>query len=249
MDSIKVKKFNPKENFLNEKTLLITGAGSGIGKDVALSAAEFGANLILLSKDAKKLYALQDEVNKNFGLDPLVIEFDFLKAKHQDYEKLGEALYQEYESLDALVNIAGILGYLSPLISTSEQQLKTVMRVNFESNFLLSQICLPLLLKGENSSIIFTSSGVGRKGRAFWTSYSISKFATEGLMQVLADEYEGQLRVNSYNPGPTKTAMRAQAFPAEDPNTLKTPKDRALDYLWLLSDENLTSGCAYDFSE
>ena len=123
------------------------------------------------------------------------------------------------------------------------------MRVNFESNFLLTQLCTPLLLKANNPSVIFTSSGVGRKGRAFWTSYSISKFAIEGLMQVLADEYESSMRINSYNPGATRTAMRAQAFPAEDPMTLKTPRDRVNDYLWLLSDSNMSTGKAYDFYE
>ena len=128
-------------------------------------------------------------------------------------------------------------------------QLKTVMQINFESNFLITQLALPLLLKASNPSIIFTSSGVGRKARAFWTSYSISKFAIEGLMQSLADEYEKEMRVNSYNPGPTRTSMRAQAFPAEDPMTLKTPLDISSDYLWLLSDECKQTGIMFDYHE
>ena len=89
-----------------------------------------------------------------------------------------------------------MLGYLSPLINTSLQQLKSVMEINFESNFLLTQLLLPLLFQSDNPSVVFTSSGVGRKGRAFWTSYSISKFAVEGLMQCLADEYENDMRIN-----------------------------------------------------
>ncbi len=118
-----------------------------------------------------------------------------------------------------------------------------------ESNFLITQLALPLMLKASNPSIIFTSSGVGRKARAFWTSYSISKFAIEGLMQSLADEYEKEMRVNSYNPGPTRTSMRAQAFPAEDPMTLKTPKDISSDYLWLLSDKCKQTGIMFDYHE
>ena len=128
-------------------------------------------------------------------------------------------------------------------------QLKTVMQINFESNFLITQLALPLMLKASNPSIIFTSSGVGRKARAFWTSYSISKFAIEGLMQSLADEYEKEMRVNSYNPGPTRTSMRAQAFPAEDPMTLKTPLDISSDYLWLLSDECKQTGIMFDYHD
>ena len=132
---------------------------------------------------------------------------------------------------------------------TSLMQLKTVMQINFESNFLITQLALPLLLKASNPSVIFTSSGVGRKARAFWTSYSISKFAIEGLMQSLADEYENEIRVNSYNPGPTRTTMRAQAFPAEDPMLLKTPEDISSDYLWLLSEECKQTGIMFDYHE
>lgn len=249
MDILKIPKFTPNNSLLKGKEILITGAGSGIGREVALACSEFGANLILLSRNAKKLYSLQDQIVKNGQSEPLVVEFDFEKAKEKDYLNLFEKLCEEYEKLDGLVHIAGVLGYLSPVVNTSLNQLNTVMRVNFESNFLLTQLCTPLLLKANNPSVIFTSSGVGRKGRAFWTSYSISKFAIEGLMQVLADEYESSMRINSYNPGATRTAMRAQAFPAEDPMTLKTPRDRVNDYLWLLSDSNMSTGKAYDFYE
>ena len=249
MDILKIPKFTPSSSLLKGKEILITGAGSGIGREVALACSEFGANLILLSRNTKKLYSLQDQIIKNGHSVPLVVEFDFEKAKEKDYLNLFEKLCEEYEKLDGLVHIAGVLGYLSPIINTSLQQLKTVMQVNFESNFLLTQLSLPLLLKAKEPSIVFTSSGVGRKARAFWTSYSISKFAVEGLMQSLADEYEKDMRVNSYNPGPTRTQMRAQAFPAEDPNTLRTPDEIAVDYLWLLSDECQETGIMYNYHE
>ena len=192
---------------------------------------------------------IQDEIIDNKLSEPLVVELDFNKAKEKDYKTLAENLYENYDKLDGLVHVAGILGYLSPLMHTSLMQLKTVMQINFESNFLITQIALPLLLKGSNPSVIFTSSGVGRKARAFWTSYSISKFAIEGLMQSLADEYEKEMRVNSYNPGPTRTSMRAQAFPAEDPMTLKTPEGISSDYLWLLSEECKETGIMFDYHE
>ncbi|MAA92246.1 MAG: YciK family oxidoreductase [Gammaproteobacteria bacterium] len=244
-----VPKLETKKNLLADKNILITGAGSGIGRAVAKASAQHGANLILLSKDIKKLYSLQDEICTAGLKDPLVVELDFFKAKEKDYKTLAENLYDQYEKLDGLAHIAGILGYLSPMINTSLSQLKTVMQVNFESNFLLTQLALPLIMQAKNPSIIFTSSGVGRKARAFWTSYSISKFAVEGLMQSLADEYEKDMRVNSYNPGPTRTNMRAQAFPAEDPNSLRTPEMIADDYLWLLSDECKETGVMYNFHE
>ena len=187
-------------------------------------------------------------MEKNLS-EPLIVELDFHKAKEKDYKTLAENLYENYGELNGLVHIAGILGYLSPLMHTSLMQLKTVMQINFESNFLITQLALPLLLKASNPSVIFTSSGVGRKARAFWTSYSISKFAIEGLMQSLADEYENEIRVNSYNPGPTRTTMRAQAYPAEDPMLLKTPEDISSDYLWLLSEECKQTGIMFDYHE
>jgi len=246
---VKVPSFQPTKNLLKDKKILITGAGSGIGRQVSLDAAKMGADLILLSKDISKLYSLQDEILEKELSEPLIVELDFHKAKEKDYKTLAENLYENYGELNGLVHIAGILGYLSPLIHTSLMQLKTVMQINFESNFLITQLALPLLLKASNPSVIFTSSGVGRKARAFWTSYSISKFAIEGLMQSLADEYENEIRVNSYNPGPTRTAMRAQAFPAEDPMLLNTPEDISSDYLWLLSEECKQTGIMFDYHE
>lgn len=246
---MKVPSFQPTNNLLKDKKILITGAGSGIGRQVSLDAAKMGADLILLSKNISKLYSLQDEILEKELSEPLIVELDFNKAKEKDYKTLAENLYENYGELNGLVHIAGILGYLSPLMHTSLMQLKTVMQINFESNFLITQLALPLLLKASNPSVIFTSSGVGRKARAFWTSYSISKFAIEGLMQSLADEYENEIRVNSYNPGPTRTTMRAQAFPAEDPMLLKTPEDISSDYLWLLSEECKQTGIMFDYHE
>ena len=113
----------------------------------------------------------------------------------------------------------------------------------------MSKLSIASLNDPQTVGIVFTSSGVGRKGRAFWTSYSISKFAVEGLMQCLADEYENDMRINSYNPGPTRTNMRAQAFPAEDPASLKTPAEISPDYLWLLSDNCTETGIMFDYHE
>src|SRR5690606_27208391 len=110
------------------------------------------------------------------------------------------------------------------------------MTVNATAPFLLTRACLPVLRKSADASVVFTSSGVGRKGRAYWGAYAVSKFATEGLMETLADEMENvpNVRVNAINPGATRTGMRAAAYPGEDPNTLKKPEDIANAYLWLV---------------
>lgn len=114
-----------------------------------------------------------------------------------------------------------------------------VMQVNVNATFMLTCALLPLLLKSDAGSLVFTSSSVGRQGRANWGAYATSKFATEGMMQVLADEYQNRsLRVNCINPGGTRTSMRASAFPTEDPQKLKTPADIMPLYLWLMGDDS-----------
>jgi NAD(P)-dependent dehydrogenase (short-subunit alcohol dehydrogenase family) len=115
-----------------------------------------------------------------------------------------------------------------------------VIQVNLNAPFLLTQACLPLLKRAPDASVLFTSSGVGRRGRAYWGAYSASKFAIEGLMQVLADELDenSRVRVNSINPGRVRTAMRAAAYPAENPAELLTPQDIVLPYLYLLGPDS-----------
>ena len=114
------------------------------------------------------------------------------------------------------------------------------MQVNVNSAFMLTQALLPMLEQAPLASVVFTSSGVGRKGRAFWGGYAVSKFATEGLMQVLADELGGisNIRVNSLNPRAVNTAMRRTAYPAEPPNTNPDPDALMLHWLYLMSDDS-----------
>jgi NAD(P)-dependent dehydrogenase (short-subunit alcohol dehydrogenase family) len=132
-----------------------------------------------------------------------------------------------------------LLGDIVPMDQQDPAVWQEVMQVNVNATFMLTQALLPLLLKSESGSLVFTSSSVGRQGRANWGAYAVSKFATEGMMQVLAEEYQSrQLRVNCINPGGTRTKMRASAFPTEDPQRLKTPEDIMPLYLWLMGDDS-----------
>jgi NAD(P)-dependent dehydrogenase (short-subunit alcohol dehydrogenase family) len=116
-----------------------------------------------------------------------------------------------------------------------------VMQININAAFMMSQALLPLLDQAENASIIFTSSGVGRRGKAYWGAYATSKFATEGLMEVLADELEktSNIRVNSLNPGATNTAMRRTAYPGEKPTDNPYPEDIMPAYLYLMGSDSI----------
>ena len=150
---------------------------------------------------------------------------------------MAETIEQQFGSLDGLLHNASLLGVLGPFEHIDITSLEEILKVNVTSQIMMTKALLPVLRKSESSSIIFTSSGVGRCGRAFWGPYAISKFATEGMMEVLADEYQNtKIRVNTINPGATRTEMRAKAYPGEDPLTLKTPEDIMPTYLYLMAD-------------
>ncbi len=146
---------------------------------------------------------------------------------------------EEFGRLDGLVHNAGILGERYSIEQYDAELWQQVMHVNVTAAFALTQVCLPMLQAAPDPSVIFTSSGVGRTGKAFWGAYAVSKFATEGLSQVLANEHRhDKLRVNCINPGATRTSMRLAAYPAEDRNTLKRPEEILSTYIYLLGPDS-----------
>ena len=226
-------------NKLSNKTILITGAGDGIGKQAALSYSAQGAEVILLGRTVKKLEQVYDEICKNGGREPAIVPLDMAGATANHYQGMATTIDNQFKKLDGLLHNAGILGTLQPMIDISEAEFDQVMTINVKSQFLMTKALIPVLKKSVKASIIFTSSSVGQKGRAYWGSYAISKFATEGMMQVLADEYENtHLRFNCINPGGTNTAMRTKAYPAENSDNLKTPLDIMPLYIDLMSDDS-----------
>ncbi len=238
--------YKPAADLLKDRIILVTGAGDGIGAEAARTFARHGATVILVGRTQKKLEAVYDAIVNDGGPEPSIAVIDFAKAQGDDYQTIADAIEQEFGHLDGLLNNAGILGYLAPLEHYEVQKWLEVMHVNLTAPYILTQTLLPLLRKAEDPSIVFTSSGVGRKSRALWGAYAVSKFGTEGLMQTLADELDG-MRVNCINPGKTRTAMRRAAYPAEDPSTLKSAADIMPTYLYLMGpDSNGVSGQSLD---
>ena len=229
-----------REKSLNNKTILVTGAGAGIGKEAALTYAKLGATVILLGKTVKKLESVYDEI-VSLGLpEPAIVPLDLKGASKQNYIDMSATIASQFGKLDGALLNASMLGELTPFTQIHEQIFNDVMKVNVSAQYLLAQALIPTLQLADNASLVFTSSGVGNKGRAYWGAYSISKFATEGMMQVIADEYEGSsLRTNAINPGATNTSMRASAYPAEDKESLATPSDIMSLYVYLMSDDSV----------
>jgi len=229
-----------KEKSLANKVILITGAGAGIGKEAALTYAKLGATVILLGKTVKKLEAVYDEIMSLALAEPAIIPLDLKGATKQNYIDMSTTIASQFGKLDGALLNASILGELTPFTQIHEQVYDDVMKVNVTAQCLLAQALIPTLQLAENASLVFTSSGVGNKGRAYWGAYSISKFATEGMMQVIADEYENSnLRTNAINPGATNTGMRATAYPAEDKERLASTNDIMPLYVYLMSDDSL----------
>lgn len=232
--------YDAPADLLNNKVILITGAGDGIGRTAALTYAKHGATVILLGRTIPKLEAVYDEIEANGWPQAAIYPMNLEGAAEQDYANLAETLEKEFGRLDGLLHNAGLLGQLKPIAQYELDTWNQIMQVNLNAPFLMTRELLPLMRKAETASIIFTSSGVGHKGRAHWGAYSVSKFALEGFMQVVADEEDGisQVRANSLNPGGTRTAMRASAFPGEDPESRPTPEDIMPCYLYLMGDDS-----------
>ncbi|MBA6290059.1 YciK family oxidoreductase [Colwellia sp. MB3u-4] len=224
---------------LANKTILVTGAGASIGRQAALTYAELGATVILLGRTVAKLEAVYDEILAKGYPEPAIVPLDLKGATKQNYIDLAATIDNQFGQLDGALLNASILGELTPFNQINQQTWQDVMQVNVNAQFLLAQALMPVLLKADHASLVFTSSGVGNKGKAYWGAYSVSKFATEGLMQVIADEYENSsLRTNVVNPGATNTDMRSVAYPAENKAEIALPKDIMPLYVYLMANDS-----------
>lgn len=246
--------FNPQDyeyadGILKGRIVLVTGASDGIGKVLALHIAGLGAQVLLHGRNTKKLEEVYDQITDIKGAPrPSIAVLDLATADSDAYASLVDSIENEFGRLDGLVHNAGVLGQRLSIEQYDIADWQRVMHVNLTVPFVLTQVLLPLLRQSPDPSIIFTSSGVGRVGKAFWGAYSVSKFGTEGLSQILADENRHTpLRFNCINPGPIRTKMRLAAYPAEDQDALKRPEDIMATYVYLLGpDSTGVTGQSFD---
>ncbi len=232
--------YQAPDDLLQGRILLVTGAGDGIGRAAALTFARHGATVILLGRTIAKLEKVYDEIEAAGGPQPAIFPLNFEGATLKDYHDMAETLDKEFGRLDGILHNAGLLGRITPFEQYNPELWEQVMQVNINGPVWMTQALLPLLRASEDASLVFTSSSVGRRGRAYWGAYAVSKFATEGFMEVLADELEhlGNVRANSLNPGATRTQMRKQAYPGESPESLRSPEEIMPTYLWLIGPDS-----------
>ena len=221
---------------LKGKKTLITGGAKGIGKAIAAAYLREGASVVICGRNEVNLKAACNELGKLGSIDYIVADI----ARKDDVKRLADTIRDKWGSLDVLVNNASILGERKPVSEYLEDVWVEVIHINLNAQFFVTKALLPLLMKSNSASIINVSSSVGRRGKKEWGAYAASKFGLEALTQVLADELgETGPRVNSVNPGGTRTDMRAGAYPEEDPMTLPSPEEISPVFVYLASDDSI----------
>ncbi len=230
--------WTPTAGLLKERVILVTGAGDGIGKACAMAFAAHGATVILLGRTIRKLELVYDAIEQAGYPQAAIYPLNLEGAVAKDYEDLAATLQQEFGRLDGLLHNAAMLGTLTPIAHYDAELWFKSIQVNLNAPFLLTKACLELLMASNDASVLFTADRVGRHGKAYWGAYGVAKAGIEGLMQILADELETNtsVRVNSLDPGAVRTAMRALAYPGENPNLRPYPADIVKPYLYLMSD-------------
>ena len=232
--------YSPPSDLLDGRVILVTGAGDGIGRMASECFAAHGATVVLLGRTIPKLEQVYDAIEKAGGPRPAIYPMNLEGATERDHSELAETLDKEFGRLDGLLHNAAELKLLSRVDDYDAETWYKVLQVNLNAPFMLTQATLPLLRQSSDASLVFTSDAVGRRGKAYWGAYGVSKFGLEGLMQILADETRGSspIRVNSVDPGPTRTRLRALAYPGEERDSVKPPEALAPLYLWLMGPDS-----------
>jgi NAD(P)-dependent dehydrogenase (short-subunit alcohol dehydrogenase family) len=226
--------YRPAAADFADRVVMVTGATAGIGRAVARELVRAGATVILHGRSEKALEALYQEL-KPLGPEPSVAQLDFERAQGPEYQALTTAIETRYGRLDGLLHNAAILGDRSPIEHYDIGLWQRVLLVDLTAPFILTRCLLPLLRNSADASLLFTSSSVGQRGRAYWGAYAAAKAGIENLAQVLSDELESTpIRVNVINPGRTRTRMRARAYPAENPASVPSAESVAPAHLYLL---------------
>lgn len=231
-----MRNYQPRPDLLAGRVILVTGAGDGLGRSAALAYARYGATVILLGRTQKKLEAVYDQIEREGLTAPLLMPVDLAKTGLAEFEQIAAAIDQQFGRLDGLLHSAAMLGNLTPLSMYDPAVWVQVIQVNFNAPYLLTRACVPILAKADTASVVFTTSDVARRGRAYWGAYATAGAALENLAQVWADELatNTRIRVNTLDPGAVRTGLRARAYPGENPGQLPAPDAVMPAYLYLM---------------
>lgn len=233
--------YTPPAQLLREKVILVTGAGQGLGKALALSLSAFGATVVLHGRQISKLEVVYDEIEDAGGPQPAIFPLDLESATTRAFEAFAYAIKNQLGRLDGIVHNAARLDAIAPLDLQTLDSMLAILRVNLAAPFALTKACLPLLKAAEHASVIMTSATSGHAPQALWGSYAVSKAGLEALVKIWAQEWESQphLRINAVIPGPVHTPQRSKTHPGEMKTTLRKPDDLMSAYLYLLGRDSI----------
>jgi NAD(P)-dependent dehydrogenase (short-subunit alcohol dehydrogenase family) len=233
--------YQAPHNHLQDRVILVTGAGQGIGRAAALAFAAQGAMVILLGRKVKKLEAVYDEIEAAGGPQPLIFPLNLEKAGEDEFKGLAEGIYQQVGRLDGILQNASRFDNLSPLEIQTAEQMLGMLRVNTVAPFLLTKACLPLLKRAPDASIIVTSTTAAHHPAAYWGAHAISNSAAETLVKIWAQELETfpKLRINAVVPGPVQCPQRKKSHPGELHEKLPKPEAIMPLYLYLMGHDSV----------
>ena len=230
--------YKVKEGELEGKVILVTGANRGFGLAITMDLAKAGATVIMLGRDLGSLECAYDSVVDAGYKEPILYPLDLEGATPENYQELQDNILDKFKKLDGLIHNAAILGTQMPIDQYDIKLWYSTLQINLSAPFMLTQFLIPTLMKSDDARILFLSSTVGRKARAYWGAYSVSKFGIEGFAKTLSEELEKtQITVNTINPGKIRTEMRRTAYPAEDASKVPRPEEKSSVIVYLLSNE------------
>ena len=230
--------YKVKGGELEDKVILVTGANRGFGLAITMDLAKAGATVIMLGRDLGSLEYAYDAVVDAGYKEPILYPLDLEGATPENYQELQDDILDKFKKLDGLIHNAAILGTQMPIDQYDIKLWYSTLQINLSAPFMLTQFLIPALMKSDDARILFLSSTVGRKARAYWGAYSVSKFGIEGFAKTLSEELEKtQITVNTINPGKIRTEMRRTAYPAEDASTIPKPEEKSSVFVYLLSNE------------
>lgn len=235
-----MKDYQPTPDLLQDRVILVTGAGSGIGRAVARRLAGHGATVILLDRAIRMLEQVYDEIEQAGGPRPAIYPMNLEGATPKDYTDLAQVLDTEFGRLDGLLHNAALFEGLTPIFNYDIELWYRILQVNLNAPFLLTQAVLGLLNRSADASVVFTTDRVGDEGQAYWGAYAVAKGGAQTLMKLLASELETNtpIRVNSIDPGRVRTELSLRAYPGRNPAEWARPEDILAVYLYLLGPDS-----------